>query len=142
MKKYIKLAMIYAVAAMVGGVFYREFTKWNNFSENTMLGKVHTHLFVLGMIVFLLVAIFARLTAVENEKPFRCFMITYNIGLPLTVALMVARGVIEVKGIALSRGLDAAISGIAGIGHLLIGVGIITLLIALMRVGKKDAQTA
>ena len=142
MKKYIKLAMIYAVAAMVGGVFYREFTKWNNFSENTMLGKVHTHLFVLGMIVFLLVAIFARLTAVEKEKPFRCFMITYNIGLPLTVKLMVARGVTEVKGIALSRGLDAAISGMAGIGHLLIGVGIITLLIALLRVGKKDAQTA
>ena len=69
MKKYIKLAMIYAVAAMVGGVFYREFTKWNGFSENTMLGKVHTHLFVLGMIVFLLVAIFARLTEVEKEKP-------------------------------------------------------------------------
>ena len=142
MKKYLNLAMIYAVAAMVGGVFYREFTKWTGFSENTMLGKIHTHLFVLGMIVFLLVAIFARLTEVEKEKPFRCFMITYNMGLPLTVALMVARGVTEVKGIALSRGLDAAISGMAGIGHLLIGAGIILLLVALYRAAKQAPHPA
>jgi hypothetical protein len=142
MKKYIKLASIYAVAAMIGGVFYREFTKWNTFSENTMLGKIHTHLFVLGMIVFLLVAIFTRLTAVEKEKPFRWFMLTYNIGLPLTVALMVARGVTEVKGIALSRGLDAAISGMAGIGHLLIGAGIVLLLVALYKAAKKAPQPA
>ena len=142
MKKYFNLSLIYAIAAMVGGVFYREFTKYLGYTVRTMLGKVHTHLFVLGMIMFLLVAIFVRLTEVEKEKPFHWFMVTYNVGLPLTVALMVARGVIEVKGIALSRGLDAAISGMAGIGHLLIGVGIITLLIALKRAGKKLAQPA
>jgi len=41
-----------------GGVFYREFTKWNGFTGVT-LGKVHAHLFLLGMIVFLLVAPFS-----------------------------------------------------------------------------------
>lgn len=142
MKKYIKLSLVYAIAAMVGGVFYREFTKYLGYTERTMLGKLHTHLFVLGMMMFLLVAIFARLTEVEKEKPFRCFMVTYNVGLPLTVALMVVRGVTEVKGMALSRGLNAAISGVAGIGHVLIGVGIITLLIALLRAAKKQTQPA
>ena len=43
--------MIYAISAMVGGVFYREFTKFNDFEGITMLGKVHTHLFLLGMLV-------------------------------------------------------------------------------------------
>lgn len=138
MKKYIKLSTIYAIAAMVGGVFYREFTKWNQFTGKTMLGKVHTHLFVLGMLVFLLVAIFARLTTVEKEKPFRCFMLTYNIGLPLMVVMMVLRGVLEVIAAPLSRGLDAAISGVAGIGHLLTGAGIIALLIALSRAAKTE----
>ena len=138
MKKYFKLSLIYAIAAMVGGVFYREFTKYLGYTGRTMLGKVHTHLFVLGMIMFLLVAIFARLTEVEKEKPFRCFMVSYNVGLPLTVVLMVVRGVTEVKGMALSKGLNATISGVAGIGHVLIGVGIITLLVAMLRAGKKE----
>ena len=31
MKKYINTAFIYAIAAMAGGVFYREFTKGNGF---------------------------------------------------------------------------------------------------------------
>lgn len=45
MKKYLNISLIYAIAAMVGGVFYREFTKWNGFTGMTALGKVHTHLF-------------------------------------------------------------------------------------------------
>lgn len=60
MKKYLNIAEGYAVAAMVGGVFYREFTKWNGYEGVTMLGKVHAHLFMLGMIVYLLVALFSR----------------------------------------------------------------------------------
>ena len=31
MKKYINIAFIYAISAMVGGVVYREFTKFNGF---------------------------------------------------------------------------------------------------------------
>ncbi len=60
MKKYINLALIYAVCALVAGVFYREFTKWNGFTGVTTLGKVHTHLFMLGMFLFLFVALFAQ----------------------------------------------------------------------------------
>lgn len=51
MKKYINISMIYAIAAMVGGVFYREFAKFNNYKGVTVIGKVHTHLFLLGMLV-------------------------------------------------------------------------------------------
>ena len=44
MKKLLNTAFIYALAAMAGGVFYREFTKFNGFSGRTALGLVHTHL--------------------------------------------------------------------------------------------------
>ena len=47
MKKYLNISLICAIAAMLGGVFYREFTKFNSFSGVTALGKVHTHLFLL-----------------------------------------------------------------------------------------------
>lgn len=53
MKKLINIAFGYALAAMAGGVFYREFTKFNGFAARTALGVVHTHLFLLGCVVFL-----------------------------------------------------------------------------------------
>ena len=58
MKRHIKFALAYAIVAMVCGVFYREFTKAYDFTGITALGKLHTHLFLLGMFVFLLFALF------------------------------------------------------------------------------------
>ena len=131
MKKYINISLVYAVAAMAGGVFYREFTKFNQFTGVTALGKVHTHLFLLGMVVFLLVALFADRLALEKQKSFSTFMTVYNIGVPLTSVMLLVRGITQVLGLSLSKGASAAISGIAGIGHILTGVGIILLLVSL-----------
>ena len=33
MKRYMDTALVYAVLAMAGGVFYREFTKFNGFTS-------------------------------------------------------------------------------------------------------------
>lgn len=38
MKKIMNTSLIYFVLAMAGGVFYREFTKWNGYTEPTTLG--------------------------------------------------------------------------------------------------------
>lgn len=133
MKKYINISLVYAVAAMAGGVFYREFTKFNQFTGVTALGKVHTHLFLLGMVVFLLVALFADRLALEKQKSFSTFMTVYNTGVPLTSVMLLVRGITQVLGLSLSKGASAAISGIAGIGHILTGVGIVLLLLALRK---------
>lgn len=136
MKKYINTAIIYAVAAMAGGVFYREFTKFNGFKERTALGTVHTHLFLLGMLVFLLVALFSEEGELAKDKLFSVFYCVYNIGVPITAVMMTVRGITQVMELELSKGADAAISGMAGIGHILTGVGIVLLLIALKRTAK------
>lgn len=60
MKKMLNFALGYAIAAMVGGVFYREFTKFSGFTGVTTLGKVHTHLFLLGMVMFMIVALCSK----------------------------------------------------------------------------------
>ena len=36
MKKYLNIAFAYAIAAMVGGVFYREFTKYSGFTGSVL----------------------------------------------------------------------------------------------------------
>lgn len=137
MKKYLNISLVYAVAAMAGGVFYREFTKFNQFTGVTALGKVHTHLFLLGMVVFLLVALFADRLALEKQQSFSTFMTVYNIGVPLTSVMLLVRGITQVLGLSLSKGASAAISGIAGIGHILTGVGIILLLLALRKADER-----
>ncbi|MEG1752857.1 MAG: DUF2871 domain-containing protein [Christensenella sp.] len=136
MKKYLNISLIYAIVAMAGGVFYREFTKLNGFSGVTALGKVHTHLFLLGMIMFLLVALFAAHSQLNEQKQFRIFLITYNIGVPLTAAMFIVRGIPQVLGVTLSAGTSAAISGIAGIGHILTALGIILLILSFKKIAK------
>lgn len=138
MKKYLNYSFAYAIAAMAGGVFFREFTKWNGFTGVTTLGKVHTHLFLLGMIVFMLVALFLRLLKLEEQKQFKRFMCIYNAGVPLTAIMMLIRGILQVLAVPLSKGLDSAISGIAGIGHILTGVGIVLLLLSLKKASEKN----
>ena len=137
MKKYLNLSLFYAVFAMAGGVFYREFTKWNGYTGVTALGKVHAHLFLLGMLAFLVVALFAAHRNLTEYKSFRAFLWVYNIGVPLTAIMLLVRGVTQVLDISLSTGLDASISGIAGIGHILTGTGIVLLLISLKKTAGK-----
>ena len=136
MKKYLNIALAYALAAMAGGVFYREFTKFNHFSGVTVLGKVHAHLFLLGMLVYLLVALYAAHNELGKLRSFRAFLWCYNIGVVLTAAMMVVRGVFQVLGTGLSAAASASISGIAGVGHILTGAGIILLLLSLRKLAK------
>lgn len=136
MKKHLNISLAYAIAAMAGGVFYREFTKLRGFTGVTALGKVHTHLFLLGMLVFLIVALYAERYELTSIRSYRAFLWTYNIGVPLTAVMLLVRGVTQVLELNLSKGASAAISGIAGIGHILTGVGITLMLVSLKKAAK------
>ena len=58
-------------------------------------------------------------------------MLIYNTGVPLTVMMMVVRGILEVLDVAVSSKMNAVISGISGIGHILTALGILLLFISL-----------
>lgn len=130
MKRYMNMALLYAVLAMLGGVFYREFTKFNGFTAKTTLGVVHTHYFLLGMVFFLLLLLLEKSFSFTGDKT-GSILVVYQIGLNLTAVMFVVRGVPQVLGTTLSSGMSAAISGVAGIGHILLGVSMVLLLIQL-----------
>ena len=92
--KLVNTALVYALLAMAGGVFYREFTKFNGFSGRTTLAFVHTHLFLLGMIVFLVAALFEFHVAVTEQKRFGLFFGIYNAGIAVTVVMLIVRGIV------------------------------------------------
>ncbi|MGI6181146.1 MAG: DUF2871 family protein [Agathobaculum sp.] len=137
MKRYANAALLYAALAMVGGVFYREFTKWNDFWTQTTLGVVHTHYFILGMMFFLLLLVLEKQLSFTGAKTGRVLAF-YHIGLNLTVLMLVVRGIVQVLGIALTAAADAAISGFAGIGHILLGISLVVLLVQIKRSIAED----
>ncbi|GAB5617008.1 DUF2871 domain-containing protein [Faecalimonas canis] len=131
MKKTVNTSFIYAILAMAGGVFYREFTKFQGFEEKTTLSVLHTHLFMLGMAMFLLVTICIRLFALDKAKKYSAFFIIYNIGVCLTAVMLTVRGITQVLGVELSNGQNGMLSGSAGIGHILLGVGMVLFFLSL-----------
>lgn len=132
MKRYMNLSLVYAVLAMVGGVFYREFTKFNGFTGKTTLGVVHPHYFLLGMVFFLLLLLLEKNFGFTGPKTGRV-LIAYQVGLNLTTVMFVVRGVTQVLGTSLSSGMTAAISGMADIGHIILGVSLVVLLVQIRR---------
>lgn len=127
-KRYMNAALLYAVLAMAGGIFYREFTKFNGFSGKTTLGVVHTHYFMMGMVFFLLLLLLEKNFSFTGVKTKRA-LVFYHAGLNLTAVMFLVRGIAQTLNLALSSAMNAAISGIAGIGHILLGVSLVFLLI-------------
>lgn len=134
MKRYMNSAILYAVLAMVFGVFYREFTKFNGFTGKTNLSVMHTHYFLLGMFFFLALVLLERNFHFSDQKNTGKMLLVYHVGLNITALAFLMRGLTQVWGTALSKGMDASISGIAGIGHILTGV---SMLLILLKVRKQ-----
>lgn len=84
------------------------------------------------MIVLLLLLLLEKNFSFTSPKTDR-ILVVYHAGLNLTAVMLMVRGVTQVLGTALSSGMDAAISGMAGIGHILLGVSLVLLLLQIRR---------
>ncbi|MBS6279563.1 MAG: DUF2871 domain-containing protein [Lachnospiraceae bacterium] len=133
MKKIMNTSLIYFVLAMADGVFYREFTKWNGYTEPTTLGVLHVHLLVMGTVLFLLIALFTKVTDLEKNSLFKKFFVLYNVALPFMVVMMLIRGIVQVLAIDLGKMGNGMLSGFAGLSHITMMVSLLMLLIALKK---------
>ena len=127
MKKYYLSSIVYALLALVGGVFYREFTKGFSFTGQTTLSVVHVHYFVLGTIFFLVMLLLEKSFSFTNKKINIAFIL-YHVGLNLTCIMFLVRGILQVTNQSLTTGIDAMVSGFAGIGHIILGVSLVLVL--------------
>lgn len=127
-EKYLKVSFLYVILAIVGGVFYREFTKFNGFNGKTTLSIVHTHYFILGMFMFLILLLIEKNFNISDDKLIKK-TVFYQIGLNITVLAFLMRGICQTLEMNISKGFDAGISAVAGIGHILIGVSLFLILI-------------
>lgn len=120
MKKLVRASMFYMIFGLLAGVYYRELTKFHEFTDKTQLSTLHTHALVLGMIFLIIVLLLEKNFQIMKHKNYQKFYILYNIGLGITLLIMLIHGTMTVLGYSSS----AAISGIAGIGHIIMTIGL------------------
>ena len=97
------------------------------------MGVLHVHLLVLGTGVFLLAALFAKVTELERNSLFKKFFVFYNLALPFMVVMMLIRGIVQVLSIDLGKMANGILSGFAGLSHIGMMVALLMLLIAVKR---------
>ena len=129
MNKLFNSAFIYLLAALASGVLWREVTKILDISTPTALGTVHTHLFSLGFMMFLLFILLEKNFHVSEAPRFNLFFILYHIGVVLSAVFMLVRGITSVLVIngtmEMASGLNGTISGMSGLGHIILTVALV-----------------
>ncbi len=140
MTRLLNTSFFYLIAGLVGGLFYREFTKMQDFPEGqfTQLGLVHTHLLILGFIMFLIVLLLEKSFGLTRQGAlFTWFFWLYNAGVVITAGMMVWHGSLTVLG----KESNAMISGIAGLGHIAISAGVVMLYVTIRSAIRASAAT-
>lgn len=137
-KSYLTTAITYALLALLGGVFFREFTKAVGYTGLTTLSVVHTHFFMMGMVFFILLALLENAFGFSNAKHVQAWIVAYQVGLNITVAGLLARGIAQATQTVLSNGLDASLSGVSGIGHATLGISLVMILRTVRKAASKQ----
>ena len=120
MKKLARTSMTYMIAGLASGVYYREFGRFNDFQGKSQLNTLHTHILILGMFFFLIVLLLEKSFKLSEHKNYKKFYAIYNSGLGITLLLMLIHGSMTVLGYDDSP----MIAGLAGIGHIVLTVGL------------------
>ena len=88
---------------------------------------------VMGTLLFLITALFAKVTMLAENLLFKKFFVLYNIALPAMVVMMLIRGIVQVLGIELGKMGNGMLSGLAGLSHIGMMIALFLLLFAIKR---------
>lgn len=142
MMRLMYTAFAFGITGVLSGLYYRELTKFNDFSDRSasQLPLVHTHLLVLGFVFLLIVLALEKLFAVSTAAPraFAWFYWTWTTGVAVTGGMMLVKGTLVVLG---ADAGSAAFAGIAGLGHISLSVAVVALFVAL-RAALRTADSA
>lgn len=130
MRKSYYAAHVYMIVGVISGLFYREFTKIKDFHGDTQLALMHTHLLALGMLVFLIVLALDKVFGLSGSKLFTAFFWFYNIGIAISTVMMGVHGILTVLGRDEDH-IAEVVPLTAGLGHILLTVGLVLLFILL-----------
>lgn len=121
----------YTTLGLLGGVFYREFTKHQGFHGHTQLSVLHTHLLALGTLLGLILLLLERSFTLSATAQWKPMLVTYHAGLVVTTVMMTSKGILQVLDSGVKD--SPALAGIAGLGHILLTLSLVFLLMGLKK---------
>ncbi|MGO0576014.1 DUF2871 family protein [Ornithinimicrobium panacihumi] len=130
-------AAAWTAIGLAGGLYYREFTKLNefDFASPSQLGLVHTHALTWGTIFMLvLLGLGVLMPALTRDKWMRWGVHLLNAGLVLTVGMMAFKGSVQILDKPWAD--SPALAGVSGLGHMTLTAALILLLLAIGRQTK------
>lgn len=127
------ISFTFLIMGLVGGVFYREFTKFYNYTQTNHLGKIHVHTLVLGFIGLLLIYLLTKRYDSQMLANLKKPIVTFASGLTFTLVNLTLIGIYEVVGLGQETISRPAIDGISGLGHIVLGVGLVWTIIRIYR---------
>lgn len=129
LKTIYRAAVAWTAVGLIGGLYYREFTKAQGVDGGTQLALLHTHALTLGTLTMLVLLALVAALRIDQFKNFTAGFWVYTAGAALTSTMLAVKGTLQVLGSASAN--SPAIAGISGLGHITITVGLILLLIAI-----------
>ncbi|WP_370894254.1 DUF2871 domain-containing protein [Janibacter sp. GXQ6167] len=129
LKTIYRAAVAWTAVGLIGGLFYREFTKAQGVDGGTQLALLHTHALTLGTMTMLILLALVATLRIDEFKNFTAGFWTYTAGAALTSIMLTVKGSLQVLGSAAAD--SPAIAGISGLGHITITLGLILLLMAI-----------
>ena len=124
------------IIGLFSGFFYRELTKAYDFTGTTQLSLVHTHTYFRYVYVLILLPL-EKLFKLSSYYLFNWFFYVYNIGVIVTIGMMVTKGFFQVTGKSYS---PEAFAGFAGIGHTGMLAGLLLLFFLLRQAILKEPR--
>lgn len=116
--KYKLMSFIFLLLGLLLGAFYREFTKFMNFTGLTQLSVLHTHTLVLGFIVPFIISLDKTQ---RNKFLDKLFFISYNVSLAIIILCFLSKGILQVTTENLtSLSINSILAGINGVGHIVL----------------------
>lgn len=122
MEKLARASASYTMFGLAAGVYWRELTRHLGYVSNgtSQLRVMHTHCFSLGTFFFLFVLLLEKNFSLSSHKDYKKFYITYNIGVGVTLMMILVHGTLTVID---KDPKSRIISWTAGAGHTITAVG-------------------
>lgn len=138
-KNLLAISFSFLIMGLLGGVFYREFTKIYDFTAPGHLGKIHVHTLVLGFIILSILYAIVKNYSVEQIRVLKKPVHIYIAGVTFTLVCMVLIGIYEVVSLGQAVVKQAALDGVSGLGHIVLSVGLVWTLLSVIRFEKRLA---
>ncbi|MDD7306725.1 MAG: DUF2871 domain-containing protein [Peptoniphilaceae bacterium] len=132
-EKFLSLSFTSLILGLGFGAFYREFTKFYNYTGQTHLSKLHPHILVLGFVFSIILYLISKDYSLDRIRKLGKNFSLYLTGLFITLIAMISIGLWQVINNPNKTMYLKAFEGLAGIGHIILAIAMVKIILFIIK---------